>query len=72
LNVRLKVNVRGERETPTITNKSFPNKEELDRTLRIATLRARVSITLMAFSGLRPQTLGNYTGTDSIRFGDFV
>lgn len=26
----------------------------------------------MAFSGLRPQSLGNYIGTDGIRLGDFV
>jgi hypothetical protein len=26
----------------------------------------------MAFSGLRPQTLGNYDGTDGIRLGDFL
>ena len=72
LNVRLKVNVRGEHETPTIANERVPSKEELDRVLRMATLRGRVSIALMAFSGLRPQTLGNYTGTDGIRLGDFI
>jgi len=26
----------------------------------------------MAFSGLRPQTLGNYTGIDGIKLGDFA
>jgi len=72
LDVRLKVNVRGEHETPTIANERAPSKEELDRILRMATPRARVSIALMAFSGLRPQSLGNYVGTDGIRLGDFV
>jgi len=72
LNIRLKVNVRGEHETPTIANERVPSKEELDRILRMATLRGRVSIALMAFSGLRPQTLGSYTGTDGIRLGDFT
>jgi len=38
----------------------------------MATLRARVSITSMAFSGLRPQTPSNYTETDGIRLRDFV
>jgi hypothetical protein len=37
----------------------------------MATPRARVSCALLAFSGLRPQTLGNYTGTDGLRLGDF-
>jgi hypothetical protein len=37
----------------------------------MASLRGRVSIALMAFSGLRPQSLGNYDGSDGIRLGDF-
>ncbi|MEM3437708.1 MAG: hypothetical protein QXP55_04150 [Nitrososphaerales archaeon] len=38
----------------TIAKKKVLSKEELDRIVRIATPRARVSITLMAFNGLRP------------------
>jgi hypothetical protein len=71
VNVKLKVNVRGESDAPTIAGERIPGKEELDRILRMATPRARVSIALMAFSGLRPQTLGNYDGTDGVRLGDF-
>ena len=71
VNVKLKVNVRGESDAPTIAGERVPSKEELDRILRMATPRARVSIALMAFSGLRPQTLGNYDGTDGVRLGDF-
>ena len=37
----------------------------------MATPRARVSIALMAFSGLRSESLRNYTGCDGLRFGDF-
>jgi len=72
LNVKLKVNIRGESETPTIASEKVPSKEELDRILRMATPRARVLISLMAFSGLRPHSLGNYNGSDGIRLGDFV
>jgi site-specific recombinase XerC len=72
LDVKLKVNIAGERDTPTIINERIPNKEELDRIMRMASPRARVSIVLMAFSGLRPESLGNYEGTDGIRLGDFV
>lgn len=72
INVRLKVNIKGESDTPTIANERVPSKEELDRIIRMATPRARVSIALMAFSGLRPQSLGNYDGTDGLRLGDFV
>lgn len=65
--MRLKVNFRGEHERPTIADERVPSKEELDRILRMATPRATVSIALMALSGLRHQSLGNYTGTDGIR-----
>jgi hypothetical protein len=47
-----------------------PTKEELSRILRMGTLRSRVSISLMAFSGLRPEVLGNYEGTDGLTLGD--
>ena len=72
VNIKLKVNVRGESDTPTISGERVPNSDELDRILRMATPRARVSIALMAFSGLRPQALGNYDGSDGVRLGDFV
>ena len=72
LDVKLKINIVGERDTPTIATERVPNKEELDRIIRMATPRARIAIALMAFSGLRPESLGNYEGTDGIRLGDFV
>ena len=72
INVKLKVNIRGESDTPRIANERVPNKEELDRILRMATPRGRVSIALMAFSGLRPESIGNYDGSDGLKLGDFV
>ena len=72
VNVKLKVNIRGESDTPRIADERVPSKEELDRILRMATPRGRVSIALMSFSGLRPESLGNYDGSDGLRLGDFV
>jgi site-specific recombinase XerC len=72
LNVKLKVNIVGEYDTPMIARERVPNKEELEKIIRMATPRARVSIALMAFSGLRPETLGNYNGMDGLRLGDFI
>ena len=40
------------------------------RILRKATSRGRVIIALMAFSGLTPESLGNYEGTDGLRLED--
>ena len=72
LDVKLKVNIAGEYDTPTIRDERVPSKEELDRILRMATPRGRVSIALMAFSGLRPESIGNYDGSDGLQLGDFV
>lgn len=70
IRLQLAVNISGENETPTIANERVPSKEELARILRKATSRGRVIIALMAFSGLRPESLGNYEGTDGLKLGD--
>ncbi len=72
LGVKLKVNIKGTSETPTIANERIPSKNELSRILRMASPRGRVSIAMMAFSGLRPESLGDYLGTDGIRLADFA
>jgi len=70
IRLQLTVNISGENETPTIVNERVPNKEELVRIIRKATSRGRVAIAIMAFSGLRPESLGDYEGTDGLRLGD--
>jgi site-specific recombinase XerD len=69
-NLELNVNIANERLSPTIENEKVPNKEELGRLLRKASSRGRVSISLMAYAGLRPESLGNYEGTDGLRLKD--
>jgi len=70
IRLQLTVNISGESETPTIVNERVPAKEELARILRKATSRGRVAVAMMAFSGLRPESLGDYEGTDGLRLGD--
>ncbi|MGP6220772.1 hypothetical protein [Caldiplasma sukawensis] len=70
ISLQLAVNISGENETPTIANEIVPSKEELARILRKATSRGRVIMALMAFSGLRPESLCDYEGTDGLRSGD--
>jgi hypothetical protein len=71
LDIKLKVNIKGTSETPTIANERVPSRDELSRMIRMASRRGRVSIAAMAFSGLRPESLGDYVGKDGIRLGDF-
>jgi len=71
IDYKLKVNIKGEYDTPRIANERVPNKEELSKILRMASPRARVAIALMAYSGVRPESLGDYEGKDGIRISDF-
>lgn len=51
----------------------MPTQEELRRVLYSdrTPLRTRCSVALMAFSGVRYQTMGSYDGTDGLVVGDF-
>ena len=69
--INFKVNIKDVNQSPTTMNERVPTKEELSTVIRKASTRGRVSISLMAFSGLRPESLGNHQGNDGLRFSDF-
>ncbi|MGB9002853.1 MAG: site-specific integrase [Nitrosotalea sp.] len=54
----------------TLQDEKIPSKQELKEILNAATRRARASISLMAFAGLRPQVLGKDDGSDALRISD--
>jgi hypothetical protein len=56
--------------TPTIEDERVPTPAELRTIYCYAGERARCSIALIASAGLRPQTLGNASGTDGLRAKD--
>lgn len=64
------VKISGANLSPTTMNERVPLKNELKRILNTATMRGKVIIGLLAFSGLRPESLGNYDASDAIRIGD--
>lgn len=68
--VKLQINIKNENRNITTENERVPTKAELATILRRATSRGKVSISLMAFSGLRPESLGNYLGNDGLRISD--
>ena len=70
VDVKLSINIKDENRNIRSENERVPSKEELGKILRMATPRARVSISLMAYSGLRPEALGDYEGTDCLRLSD--
>ena len=65
---RIKIGNRN--ATPTIEDERVPTRDELRTILHYARERAKCSIALMAFAGLRPQTLGTMRGTDGLAVKD--
>ena len=65
-----KINIGNASRTPTIEDERVPNKDELRKIMDYARSRGKASISLMAFSGLRPQVMGDYTGADGLKIKD--
>ncbi len=53
-----------------IQDEQVPTKEQLQSILNVANPRTRTSISLMAFSGIRPQVMGNYDASDGLKLAD--
>jgi integrase len=66
------IRVRGAKDTPSLRDERVPTQEELRKILLAGTPRIRSAVALVAFSGLRPEVLGNYLGNDGLTLGDFV
>ncbi len=64
------VKIQGANISPTLVDERPPLKNEIDAVLRRATVRGRSIISLLAFSGLMPETLGNYDGSGALRIKD--
>ena len=70
--IRLSLNIKNENRNLTVEDEKIPRKKELVAILRDANPRTKVAIALMEFSGLRPESLGNYAGTEGLRISDAV
>jgi len=66
------IKINGADDTPTLTNEQSPTHEQLSRVFRACWLDARSAAGLIAFTGMRPQVIGNHWGTDGLRTGDFL
>ena len=70
LEFRAIVKIKNENVNERTQNESIPTREELAKILRHAGLRAKVEIALMAFSGLRPRSMSNDSGSDCLNVED--
>jgi len=65
-----KIKIRNASSTPTIEDEQVPSQEELARIFRNSSNRTRLAETLIAFADLRPESTGNYDGSDGLRLND--
>ena len=68
--IRRKMKVASSTFTPTLQNERVPDAREMDEIYGRAGLRDSVIISMMAKSGLRPESIGNHDGTDGLRMRD--
>ncbi|MCL4345600.1 MAG: site-specific integrase [Candidatus Thermoplasmatota archaeon] len=68
--VTRKVKIKGTNARPSLKNERVPTQDELKNIFLAGDSRERLACAIMAFSGVRPQVLGNYTGSDGLRVSD--
>jgi hypothetical protein len=69
--IKKKLKVKDSGIHPTLKDERVPTPQELKSILLSGDKKTRVACSLLAHSGLRIQTLGNYTGDDGLVVGDF-
>jgi integrase len=70
IELKRKIRIKNVDSTPTLEDERVPEASEMTEILNRGSLRNAVIISLIAKSGLRPQVLGNYNGTDGLRMKD--
>ena len=65
-----KIKINGANDTPTLDDKGIFSPEDLKKVLDSADVRGRMAISMVAFSGIRLQSLGNEHGTDGLILSD--
>ena len=70
ITINLQINIKNENRNLTTENERIPTKKELATILRSTDTRGRLEIALMAFSGVRPETIGSYKGNNGLKISD--
>ena len=70
MELKRKIKISAYNLHPTVADERVPTKEELAKIFRYLTARGRACAALIAFSGLRLQTIGNYDATDGLIIKD--
>lgn len=64
------INIKDEDKHRTVENERIPTEAEFRSVLDAASLRQKAIISLVGFSGIRPQSIGKKFGNDGLTLGD--
>ena len=70
VDIRRKIKIANARIPVTLEDEQVPTSAQLESIMNAADPRTRACMSLMAFSGVRPQVIGNHDGTDGLRVSD--
>lgn len=65
-----RIKIRNSSATPTIEDEQVPTQDEMSKILRNSPSRVRAAEALIAFAGLRPESIGNDNGSDGLKISD--
>jgi hypothetical protein len=70
IKITTKIKIEGAEDTPSLKDERTPNQDELRKILLAADPQQRTSDSFLSFAGFRPESLGDYEGTDGLVIGD--
>jgi hypothetical protein len=68
--IKREIKIRGAEDAPTLKEEKVPSQAELKKIFLSTDLKGRTASVLVAHSGLRLETIGNYLGDDGLRIRD--
>jgi site-specific recombinase XerD len=68
--IKRDIKIRGLGESRVQATEKIPDYQQMEKLFLIASQRAKVSISFLAFGGFRPEVLGNRDGTAGLTLGD--
>jgi hypothetical protein len=70
IQIKGRIKIEGAQDAPTLRDERVPTKPELKRIFLAGDEKARVTCSLIAHCGLRPESIGDYKGKDGLRIRD--
>jgi hypothetical protein len=70
IEIKRKLRIKGSQDTPTLRNERVPTQDELRKIFLSGDKKTRTTSALVAHTGVRIKTIGNYQGNDGLRVRD--